>query len=115
LASIWTIIDLPGLLSHNPDIVTFIDGIQSSLDKPKMRVLSRYLRIKPLAFEYNRIKSFGTTKLEFVYFFKYPIIGLAISAGRHSTGIVGPSMWPSLLVACCVKAIPIHIIKWYMT
>jgi hypothetical protein len=58
LASIWTIIDLLRLLSHNPDIVTFIDGIQSSLDLPNMRVLSRYLGMKPLAFEYDRIKSF---------------------------------------------------------
>jgi len=76
-----------------------------------MRVLSRYLRIKPPAFEYDRTKRFGSTKLEFVYFFKYPIIVLAISSGRHNSGICGPSMRLTLLVACCVKAIPIDVIN----
>jgi hypothetical protein len=50
-ASIWTIIILPSLLSHNVDIISWIEGILSSFNYPKFRGLSCYCRIKPLAFE----------------------------------------------------------------
>ena len=48
-ARIWTIINLPGLLSHNIDITSFIEGILSIFDYSKFRGLSLCYRFKPLA------------------------------------------------------------------
>ena len=110
-ASIWTIINLCGLLSHNIDIFSWIEEILSSFDYPKLMGLSRYCRIKPLAFEYDRIKCFGTTVVELVYFFNCPIILLLISARRKYSGIRGPWIGTTLLVPCCVEAISIHVIS----
>jgi hypothetical protein len=62
LARVWHIINLHGLLSHNIDIFSWIDGILMNLDQPKIRGPSRYSRMKPMAFEYDRIKRFETMK-----------------------------------------------------
>jgi hypothetical protein len=115
-ASIWTIINLPGLLSHNIDIISWIEGILSSFDYPKFRGLFRYCRIKPPAFEYDWPRCFFTMVLELIYFFNCAIIVLLLSAGRNYagriySGIRGLCIGPTLLVACCVKAISIHIIS----
>jgi hypothetical protein len=85
--------------------------ILSSFDYPKFMGLSRYCRIKPLAFEYDRIKCFGTTVVELIYFLNTPIIFLLISAGRKYSGIHGPWIGTTLLVPCCVEAISIHVIS----
>jgi hypothetical protein len=68
------------------------------------------LRIKPPAFEYDRVKRFATMKIEFVYFFNYFIILDPNKAGRKNPRTCGSSIGPTLLVACCAKAISIHII-----
>jgi hypothetical protein len=67
-----------------------------------------------MAFEYDRIKRFATMKLEFIYFFNSSIILGPIKAGHKNSEICGSSIGPTLLVACCVKAISIHVIagKW---
>jgi hypothetical protein len=98
-------------LSHNIDIFSWIKGILSSFDYPKFMGLSRYYMIKPLAFEYDRIKCFGTTIVELVYFFNCPIILLLISAGRKYSGIHGLWIGTTLLVPCCVEVISIHVIS----
>jgi hypothetical protein len=113
-ASIWTIIILLGLLSHNIDIISWIEGILSSFDYLKFRGLLRYCRIKPLAFEYDWPRCFFTMVFELVYFFNYAIIVLLLSVGRNYSrnkysGIRGPWIGPTLLIACCVKAISIHV------
>jgi hypothetical protein len=115
-ASIWTIINLPGLLSHDIDIISFIEEILSSFDYPKFRGLSLYCRFKPLAFEYDRLRCFFTTVFELIYFFNCAIIVLLISvgsnySGRKYSGIRGPCIGSALLVACYVKAIAIHVIS----
>lgn len=66
--------------------------------------------MKPAAFEYDRIKRFGTVKWKFVDFFNSSIIVEAISAGRKNSVVCGFSIGPTLLVACCVKTISIHVI-----
>jgi hypothetical protein len=71
---------------------------------------SRYFRIKPMTFEYDRIKRFTTMKLEFIYFFNSSIIIDPIKVGHKNYGTCGCSIGPTLLVACCAKAISIHII-----
>ena len=63
-----------------------------------------------MAFEYDGIKRFGTMKLEFVYFFNSSIILDLINVGRKNSGTCGSLIGPTLLVACCVKAISIHVI-----
>jgi hypothetical protein len=63
-----------------------------------------------MTFEYDMIKSFGTMKREFVYFFNSSIILDPIKARRKNSGICGSSIGPTLLVSCHVKAISIHII-----
>ena len=63
-----------------------------------------------MAFEYDRIKRFGTIKSKLVYFFNSSIIVEAISAGRKNSTICGFFIRPTLLVACYVKAISIHVI-----
>jgi hypothetical protein len=79
-----------------------------------MRGPSCYSRIKPMAFEYDRTKRFATMKWKFVYFFNSSIVVEAISAGRRNSAICGSPIGPTLLVACCVKAISIHVVtgKW---
>ena len=110
-ASIWTIINLTGLLSHNIDIISWIEGILSSFDYPKFRGLFRYCRIKPLAFEYDWLRCFFTMEFELVYFFNCAIIVLLLLTGRKYSGIGGPWIGPTLLITCCVKAISIHVIS----
>ena len=63
-----------------------------------------------MAFEYDWIKRFATMKHEFVYFFKSSIVLVPINAWRKNFGICGSSIGLTLLVACCVKVIAIHII-----
>jgi hypothetical protein len=63
-----------------------------------------------MTFEYDEVKSFGTMKLEFIYFFNSSIIVDPILVGRKNSGTCGSSIGPTLLVAYCVKAISIHII-----
>ena len=67
-----------------------------------------------MAFEYNGIKRFATMKHEFVYFFNSSVVLDPIKAWRKNSSICGSSIGPTLLVACCVKAIAIHVItdKW---
>jgi hypothetical protein len=48
--------------------------------------------------------------LELVYFFNSSIIVDLIKAGRKNSETCGSSIGPTLLVACCVKAISIHVI-----
>jgi hypothetical protein len=53
---------------------------------------------------------------ELIYFFNYAIIVLLLSArhnysGRKYFGVHGPWIGPTLLVACSVKAISIHVIS----
>ena len=64
-----------------------------------------------MAFEYNRVKRFATTKPKFVYFFNSSIILNLINAGRKNSGTCGSLIGPTLLIACCVKAIPIDVIN----
>jgi hypothetical protein len=75
-----------------------------------MRGPSRYFRVKPMTFEYDRNKIFATMKCEFVYVFNSSIIVHPILAGRENSGIDGFPVRPPLLVPCCVKAIYIHVI-----
>jgi hypothetical protein len=84
----------------------------SNFDYPKTSPSpSRYFMIKPMTFEYDRIKRFAIMKVEFVYFFfNYSIILDPIFAGRKNSGTCGSSIGPTLLVACCVKEISIHVI-----
>ena len=49
-------------------------------------------------------------KHEFVYFFHSSVVHDAIKAWHKNSGICGSSIGPTLLVACCVKAIAIHVI-----
>ena len=63
-----------------------------------------------MAFEYDGIKRFGTMKLEFIYFFNSSIILDLINAGRKNSETCGSSIGLTLLVACCAKAISIHVI-----
>jgi hypothetical protein len=63
-----------------------------------------------MAFEYDRIKRFGTIKSKFIYFFNSSIIVEAISVGSKNSAICGSSIGPTLLVACYMKVIPIHVI-----
>ena len=49
-------------------------------------------------------------EFELVYFFNCAIIVLLLSAGRNYSGIHGLCIGPALLIACCVKAISIHVI-----
>ena len=111
LARPWEIINLRGLLSHNIDIVASIDRILPNFDLPKLRGRSRYIRIEPMAFEYDWIKRFATLKSELVYFFDYAIVVTVIGARRTNSGIRGSSVWATLFVSCCVKALSIHIIN----
>ena len=111
LARPWEIINLRGLLSHNIDIVASIDGILPNFNLPKLRGRSRYIRIEPMAFEYDWIKRFATFKSELVYFFDYAVVVAVIGARRTNSGIRGSSVWATLFVSCCVKAISIHIIN----
>ena len=64
-----------------------------------------------MAFENNGSQWYGTSKLEFVYFFKSSIILDPILAWRKDSSISGFSIGPTLLVSCCVKAISIHVIN----
>jgi hypothetical protein len=63
-----------------------------------------------MALEYDRIKRFATIKQKFIYFFNSSIIVEAINVGRKNFAICGSSIGPTLLVACYVKAISIHIV-----
>jgi hypothetical protein len=63
-----------------------------------------------VAFEYDRIKRYAATKVEFVYFFNSSIILDPITVVRTNSGICGSSIEPTLLVSCCVKAISIDVI-----
>jgi len=63
-----------------------------------------------MTFEYDKIKIFGTMKLELIYFFDSSIIVDPILAGRKSSGTCGSLVRSTLLVVCCVKAISIHVI-----
>jgi hypothetical protein len=63
-----------------------------------------------MALEYDRIKRFATIKLEFTYFFNSSIILDPIKARRKNSGTCGYSIGPTLLMACCAKAISIHVI-----
>jgi len=75
-----------------------------------MRSPSHFVRIKPIAFEYDRLKRFATMKCEFIDFFNYDIIIDPIKGCRTNARICGSSIGPTLLVAFCVKAISIDII-----
>ena len=79
-----------------------------------MRSPSHFVRIKPIAFEYDRLKRFATMKCEFIDFFNYDIIIDPIKGCRTNARICGSSIGPTLLVSCRVKPISIHIIssKW---
>jgi len=98
-------------LSHNIDIVSFIDRILSNFDLPNLRGSSRDFMIEPMAFENHWIKSFGTLKVELIYFFDYAIIVTLIGARRTNSGARGASVGPTLLVASRAKAIAIRIIN----
>ena len=63
-----------------------------------------------MAFEYNGIKRFATMKHEFVYFFNSFVIVNPIYALRKNSSICGSLIGLTLLMACCVKAISIHVI-----
>jgi hypothetical protein len=63
-----------------------------------------------MTFEYDGIKRFGTMILEFVYFFNSSIIVDLIKADRKNSRTCGSSIGPTLLVACCAKAISVHVI-----
>ena len=75
-----------------------------------MRGSLHFIRIKPMAFEYDRLKRFVTIKCKFIDFFNYAIILDPIKGCRTNAGICGSSIGPTLLVAFCVKAISIDII-----
>jgi hypothetical protein len=111
LARPWEIINLRGLLSHNIDIFSSIDGIMSNFDLPNVIVSSSFIRIEPMAFEYHWFKLFRALKVELVYFFNYAIIVEIIVAGRTNSCARGLSGGPTLLVASRAKAIAIHIIN----
>ena len=64
-----------------------------------------------MAFENHWIKSFGTLKVELVYFFDYAVIVVLIGAERTNFGARGASVGPTLLVASRAKAIAIRIIN----
>ena len=49
-------------------------------------------------------------KHEFVYFFNSSVVLDPINARRKNSGIYGSSIRLTLLMACCVKAIAIHVI-----
>ena len=63
-----------------------------------------------MAFEYDRVKRFATTKPKFVYFFNSSIILGPIKAASKNSEIRGSSIGPALFVSCCVKSVSIHII-----
>ena len=75
-----------------------------------MRGPSHFVRIKPMSFEYDRLKRFATMKCEFIDFFNYAIILDPIKGCRTNSGICCSSIGPTLLVASCVKAISINVI-----
>jgi len=75
-----------------------------------MRGPSYFVRIKPMAFEYDRLKRFATMKSEFIDFFNYAIILDPIKGCRTNSEICGSSIGPTLLAPFCVKVISIHII-----
>jgi hypothetical protein len=63
-----------------------------------------------MTFEYDRLRSFGTTKREFVDFVNSPIILGPISARHKNSGICGSLIGPTLLMSGRVKVISIHVI-----
>ena len=67
--------------------------------------------MKPMAFEYDWIRSFATLKIKLIYFFYYAVVVALIGAGRMNSGIRGFSIGPTPLVVSYVKAIAIHIIN----
>jgi len=79
-------------------------------NEPNTRGPSHNIGIKPMAFEYDWIERFASTKIKFVYFFNYSIILEAIKARRTNSGICGPSVGHFLLMALGAKTITIHII-----
>ena len=64
-----------------------------------------------MAFENHWIKSFGTLKVELVYFFDYAVIVVLIGVGRTNFGARGALVGPTLLAASRAKAIAIRIIN----
>jgi len=95
----------------NIDILSLIDIILSNFDLSNLRGYSRDIRIEPMAFEYDLIRSFATLKIELVYFFYYAVVVALIGAGRMNSGVHGFLIGPTPLVVSCVKAIAIHIIN----
>jgi hypothetical protein len=49
-------------------------------------------------------------KCEFVYFFDSSVVLELIVSWHKDSGICGSSIWPTLLMSCCVEAISIHVI-----
>jgi hypothetical protein len=111
LAYPWEIINLCGLLSHNIDILSLIDRILSNFDLSNLRGCSHDIRIEPMAFEYEWIRSFATLKIELVYFFYYAVVVVLIGARRTNSNICGFLIQLTPLVVSCVKAIATHIIN----
>jgi hypothetical protein len=64
-----------------------------------------------MIFKYDRIKRFGTTKTEFVYFFNSSIILDPIKARSKNSSICGLPIGSTCPVACCRKTISIHVIN----
>jgi hypothetical protein len=92
-------------------ILSLIDRILSNFDLSNLRGCSHDIRIKPMSFEYDWIRSFATLKIELVYFFYYVIVVVLIGVRRTNSGIRGFSIGPIPLVVSCVKVIAIHIIN----
>jgi hypothetical protein len=63
-----------------------------------------------MAFEYDRFEMFTTRERQLIYFFNYSIIVFSIIACHTNSGVCGSAVWPILLMAFCVKAVPIHVI-----
>jgi hypothetical protein len=93
------------------DILSLIDRIVSIFNLSNLRGYSHDIRIEPLAFQYDWIRSFATLKIELVYFFYYAIVVALIGVGRTNSDIRGFLIRPTPLVVSCVKAIAIHIIN----
>jgi hypothetical protein len=66
LACVWQIINLHGLICHNKDIFSLIDGIMSNLNLTNIRAPFRQLRIEPVAFEHDKTKRFLFIKWKFI-------------------------------------------------
>jgi hypothetical protein len=62
-----------------------------------------------MTFEYHWSKRFGTMKIEFIYFFDSSKILDLVKVGHKDSRTHCFSIGPTLVVACCAKAVSIGV------